>query len=57
MPARYRSRGLEVAYLLPHWADVAYHLEQDPRAMLVVQNDSVSPWAPPIWWNNPTGTR
>jgi hypothetical protein len=32
MPVRYHSRGLEVDCLVPRWADVAYHLEQDPRA-------------------------
>jgi hypothetical protein len=38
MPARYRSAGLEVDCLLPRWADVAYHLEQDPRVVLVVHD-------------------
>lgn len=38
MPARYRSRGLEVDCLLPRWADVAYYLEQDGRVALVVQD-------------------
>ncbi|MFQ5858012.1 MAG: hypothetical protein ACE5LU_20605 [Anaerolineae bacterium] len=32
IPVRYRSRGLEVECLVPRWADVAYHLEQDPGA-------------------------
>jgi len=35
-PVRYRNHGLEVDCLLPRWADVAYHLEQDPRVMLVI---------------------
>ena len=43
MPARYRSVGLEIDCLLPRWADVVYHLEQDPRVALAVQDDSVSP--------------
>jgi hypothetical protein len=38
MPARYRSRGLEVDCLLPRWADVAYHLEQDPNVLLIVRD-------------------
>jgi nitroimidazol reductase NimA-like FMN-containing flavoprotein (pyridoxamine 5'-phosphate oxidase superfamily) len=36
MPVHYRSHGLEIDCLLPRWADVAYHLEQDPRVMLVI---------------------
>jgi len=32
MPVRYRNHGLEVECLVPRWADVAYHLEQDPHA-------------------------
>ena len=35
MPVRYRNHGLEVDCLLPRWSDAAYHLEQDPRVMLV----------------------
>ena len=38
--------------LLPHWADVAYHLEQDPRVTLVVQDDSV----PLLRWLRCLGT-
>ena len=41
MPARYRSRGLEVDCLLPRWADVAYYLEQDSRVALVVQDTGI----------------
>src|SRR5690606_10045484 len=36
IPAGYRSRGTTVECLLPRWADVAYHLEGDPRAMVIV---------------------
>ncbi len=59
MPVRYRplagtcgSHGLEVDCLLPRWADVAYHLEQDPRVMLVVQDTS----APALRWLQVRGT-
>ncbi len=52
MPVYYRSVGLEIACLLPRWADVAYHLEQDPRVALVVQDDSV----PPLRWLRCLGT-
>jgi len=37
MPVRYRSRGLEVECLVPRWADVAYHLEQNPHVLLIIQ--------------------
>lgn len=36
MPVWYRSRALEVECLLPRWADAAYHLEQNPQALLVI---------------------
>ncbi len=52
MPVYYRSAGLEIDCLLPRWADVAYHLEQDPRVALVVQDDSV----PPLRWLRCLGT-
>jgi len=37
MPVRYRNHGLEVDCLVPRWTDVAYHLEQDPHVLLIVQ--------------------
>ncbi|MFQ5854307.1 MAG: pyridoxamine 5'-phosphate oxidase family protein [Anaerolineae bacterium] len=43
MPVRYRNRGLEVDCLLPRWADVAYHVEQDPHVLLVIQDPPSSP--------------
>jgi hypothetical protein len=36
MPARYRSDGLKVDCLVPRWSEVAYALEQDARAALVI---------------------
>lgn len=36
MPVLYRRRELEVECLLPHWSDVAYDVQQDPRVTLVV---------------------
>jgi hypothetical protein len=36
MPARYHSHGTKIDCILPRWADVVYHLEQDPRVALVV---------------------
>jgi hypothetical protein len=50
--ARYRSRGLEVDCLLPRWTDVAYHLEQDPRVTLVIQDTD----APDLCWLRYLGT-
>lgn len=38
MPAWYRSRGLEVECLVPRWADVTYHLEQNPQALLIIHD-------------------
>ncbi|MBI3914213.1 MAG: pyridoxamine 5'-phosphate oxidase family protein [Chloroflexi bacterium] len=38
MPVRYRNCGLEVDCLIPRWADVAFHIEQDPRVLLLVPN-------------------
>ena len=46
IPIRYRSRGLEVDCLVPRWADVAYHLEQDPRVILVIRDTN----APTLRW-------
>jgi hypothetical protein len=37
MPVRYRSQGLEMDCLVPRWADVTYHLEQDPNLLLIIQ--------------------
>ncbi len=34
------SRGLEVDCLVPRWADVAHHLTQDSRVVLIVQASS-----------------
>jgi len=48
MPVRYRlaleasvGQGLEVECLVPRWADMAYHLEQDPKVLLVIQGCQV----------------
>jgi len=47
MPVRYRpasgpsvGRRLEVDCLVPRWADVAHHLSQSARALLIVQAHS-----------------
>ena len=36
VPAKYTCSGLEMDCLLPRWSDALYHLEQDPRVMLIV---------------------
>jgi hypothetical protein len=38
MPALYRvvANALEVECLLPRWADVTFHLEQDPQVLLII---------------------
>jgi len=35
-PVRYRNYGLAVECLVPRWADVSYHLEQNPQVALVI---------------------
>jgi hypothetical protein len=52
MPVPYRSRGLEVECLLPHWAGVAYDVRQEPRVTLVVQDAG----APEQRWLQVEGT-
>lgn len=53
MPARYRPAGLELDVLLPRWADVAFHLEQDPQVLLVVL---LSGGGEPLRWLEYQGT-
>lgn len=36
VPAQYESHGLEIDCLLPAWSDALYHLERDPRALVIV---------------------
>lgn len=45
MPVRCQAQGLEVLCLIPRWADIAFFLEQDPRAVLVLLEDG----DPPAW--------
>ncbi len=40
--ARYDSSGLELDCLIPRWADVAYHVQQNPHVLLLVL-DQTSP--------------
>ncbi len=50
--AHYRSRGLVVDCLLPHWDEAAFHLSPGARAVLIVRDDSVSH----LRWVRLTGT-
>lgn len=50
MPVRYcllriasDDHGLEIACLVPRWADVAYYVERDPHVLLVVHKSAPSP--------------
>ena len=52
MPVWYRSHGLEVECLIPRWADVIYHLEQNPQVLLVIQD----PEAARLRWLQYRGT-
>ncbi len=36
IPAQYQSHGLEIDCLLPAWSVALYHLERDPRALIIV---------------------
>ncbi len=36
IPAQYQSHGLEIDCLLPAWSDALYHLERDPRTLIIV---------------------
>jgi len=36
-PVHFRNFGLELHCLVPRWADAAYYLEQNPRALLIFQ--------------------
>ena len=40
MPVWYHSRGLDVDCLVPRWADVAHHLAQESKVVLIVQASS-----------------
>jgi hypothetical protein len=36
MPICYQNRGVEIGCLVPRWADLLYHIEEDPRVTLVI---------------------
>jgi hypothetical protein len=39
MPIRYYSQDLNLICLIPRWADVVYHLEQDPTVLVIIPTD------------------
>ena len=39
MPIRYYSQGLSLTCLIPRWADIAYHLEQNPTVLVIIPTD------------------
>ena len=41
MPALCVNRDLIVECLLPGWADINYHIEQDPRVLLIIYDSNV----------------
>jgi hypothetical protein len=43
IPAQYENIGLELTCFLPRWADAIYHLEQDPRAIVIVMGEQTAP--------------
>lgn len=36
MPALYSNQDLMMECRLPRWADVGYHIEKDPRVLLII---------------------
>lgn len=38
MPMRYHNASLDIDCLVPRWADVVYHLEQNKQVILVIQS-------------------
>lgn len=44
MPVHYRSQGLDLYCLVPRWADVLYHLKQDPQTVLVITSENPLCW-------------
>jgi hypothetical protein len=52
MPVHYDSLGLEIDCLLPRWADMVYHLQQEPAAMVVIRDTS----SPALRWLQCQGT-
>jgi hypothetical protein len=42
LPGTSGSPGLEVDCLVPRWSDVAHHLTQEPRVVLIVQGSSAA---------------
>jgi hypothetical protein len=43
MPVRYRHSDLDIECLIPRWADVVFHLEQNGQVILVIQSGLSSP--------------
>jgi hypothetical protein len=41
MPVSYSSHDLLMECLLPRWADVGYHIENDPRVLLIIWDSSL----------------
>ncbi len=39
----YRNRGLELDCRVPRWSDALYHLEQDPRVLVIILDAQAGP--------------
>ncbi|MBI4322582.1 MAG: hypothetical protein HY675_29170 [Chloroflexi bacterium] len=55
-PVRYRAEGLDVNCLVPRWADVAYHLEQNSGVLLVILHAALAGPQRPLCWLEYRGT-
>ncbi|MBI2864397.1 MAG: hypothetical protein HYX94_07530 [Chloroflexi bacterium] len=55
-PVRYRVEGLELDCLVPRWADVAYHLEQNSGVQLVILESPIPRPGRPLCWLEYRGT-
>ena len=50
--AQYKPRSLDLDCRVPRWSDVLYHLEQDPRVLVLIYD----PEAQPMRWLQYRGT-
>ncbi len=44
VPAQYANACLELTCRLPRWSDVLFHIEQDPRVMVIIQDGNPLRW-------------
>lgn len=42
-PVQYENKGLELNCRLPRWSDAFFHIEQEPRVMVIVMHAQPAP--------------